>query len=70
MCKEKEIKMVEIELDLDEKIINGLITHAKTNILKDKKALINWAVNDILLQIVETDGKCLKRRKENGKSKS
>ena len=48
MCKEKEVTMVEIELDLDDKTVESLIEHAKTNIINDEKALINWAVNDIL----------------------
>ena len=54
-----------MELDLDENTAKGLVEYAKTNIINDEKALINWAVNDMLAKIVETDGKCLKDIKEN-----
>ena len=54
---ERDVVMKEIELDLDEEIIEKLLDHAKENILGDKDALINWAVNDILKQIVEENKK-------------
>jgi len=62
MSEEKEVKFVEIELDLDQITINGLIEHATKNILNDKEALINWAANDILEKKIEEI--------ENGKGNS
>jgi len=78
MKKEKEIKLIEIELDLEQDIIDRLIEHAKKNIVNDKQALIDWSVNDILLQIV-TNAKNkekvkkatkVKKGKNNGTRKS
>lgn len=51
--KEKIVKMVEIEMDLDANIIKGLVQYAKVNIINDKDALINWAVNHILKLVYE-----------------
>lgn len=63
MSKEKTIKMVELELDLDDTTINRLVEYASKNILNDKVALINWAANDVLRRTIEE-----KKEKENGKS--
>lgn len=60
MSKDKIIKMVEMELDLSEDVIKGLCKYALKNIKNDKEALINYAANKILTEIVETKGKCLK----------
>tara|TARA_R110000824_G_scaffold8429_8_gene38209 strand:- start:2009 stop:2350 length:342 start_codon:yes stop_codon:yes gene_type:complete len=57
--KETKVEMVEMEMDLSEDTVTGLLEYAKVNILKDKDALINWAVNDILEEVVKTDGKIL-----------
>ena len=65
MCKEREVKMIEMELDLEEDTVTGLLDYARKNIINDEKALINWAANVILTEIVETDGECLKDVKEN-----
>lgn len=81
MKKEKEIKLIEIELDLEQETIDRLIEHAKKNIVNDKQALIDWSVNDILLQIVTNDKnkgkvkkatkvKKIKKGKNNGTRKS
>ena len=71
MCEEREITMIEMEIDLDEKTHAKVLEYAKENILNDEKALINWAVNVMLSEIVETDGECLKQKeKENGESNS
>jgi hypothetical protein len=56
---EKKVKMVEIELDLDEKTHTRLIEYAKEHIIHDEAALINWAANNAFEEIIETDGKCL-----------
>ena len=64
--KEKKVEMVEMELDLSEDTITGLLEYAKENILNDKDALINWAVNAILREVVETDGKVLEDNTEDG----
>jgi hypothetical protein len=56
---DKIIIMHEIELDLDEKTIDGLCKYALEEIKNDKEALINYAANKAFRKIVETDGKCL-----------
>ena len=48
---EREVKMIEMELELDEDLIEKLVAHGKENI--DREALINWSVNDILKKVVE-----------------
>jgi hypothetical protein len=58
--KDKIVKMVEIEFDLPEETIEGLIKIAKDTILNDRQALINYGANYCLSEIVETDGNCLK----------
>jgi len=60
MKKDKIVKMVEIEFDLPEETIEGLIKLAKDTIVNDRQALINYGVNYCLSKIVETDGECLK----------
>ena len=61
---EKEVKMIEIELDLEEKTIDGLLEYAKINILNDRDALINWAANDILQKMVDSNGEILKEEEK------
>lgn len=79
--KETKVEMVEMELDISEDTITGLVKYAKENIINDKDALLNWAVTDILKQIVDTDGKILEdslsdldnnnnKENEDGKSNS
>ena len=51
--------MHNIELDLDQKSIDGLCEFALTEIKNDKKALINYAANKAFEKIVATDGECL-----------
>ena len=58
---EKEIKMVEIELDLEENTVTKLLKYARENIINDEKALINWAVNVILAEMVKKN-----KEEENG----
>ena len=60
--KEKIIKMCQIELELDEKTIKGLCKYALKEIKNDRDALVNYAANKILTEIVETDGKVLKSK--------
>jgi len=55
----KEIKMIEMELDLSEDTIQGIIEFALERIKNDKKALINYGVNEMLKEIVDTEGECL-----------
>gem|GEM_PF-6163455 len=59
MENEREVKMIEFEMDLEEKMVEGLIEYAKANMVNDTNALINWAVNDILKKVVESDGQIL-----------
>jgi hypothetical protein len=79
---EKKIEMTEIELEFDEKTVDYLLKHAKENIINDNEALINWAANDILREMVDNRKKhplteveehhLIKKIKEleNGKSNS
>jgi len=62
--KEKIIKMVEIEIDLDEKTADYLVKYALKNIKNDKPSLINYAVNKILLEMIEKKDKCLENFKK------
>lgn len=62
---DKIVQMVEIELDLDKKVIDGLIEYALENIKNDHGALVNYAANKILKEIAETDGECLNCLKED-----
>jgi len=62
--KEKIIKMVEIEIDLDEKTADHLVKYALKNIKNDKPSLINYAVNKILLEMIEKKDKCLENFKK------
>ena len=55
MKKEKIIKMVEMELDLEGNIIDGLVKYAVEGIKDDKRALLNWAVNDIFARIINNE---------------
>ena len=64
MSKEKEIKMIEIELELSDKVIDGVVEFAFETIKNDKQALLNYWVDKILEKIVETDGEILKKSKE------
>jgi len=60
MNKDKIVKMVEIEFDLPEETIEGLIKIAKDTIVNDRQALINYGADYCLRKIVETNGECLK----------
>ena len=64
MKKDKVVKMVEIELDLEDDVIDGVVAFALEAIKNDRQALINYGVNKMLKQIIETDGKCLKGDKK------
>ena len=64
---EKTDKMItyqEIELDLEEHVIKGLCEYALKEIANDTEALINYAANKILAEVIETDGACLKSSDE------
>jgi hypothetical protein len=56
---ERDVMMKEVDLELDADTVDHLIEYAKKNIVKDVPALINWAVTDILQQIIDTNGKVL-----------
>ena len=60
MKKDKIIKMVEIELDISEEVVEKVVEFALEKIKNDRNALINYGVNELLREVVETDGKCLK----------
>ncbi len=51
--KEKIIEMCEIELDIDEKMYDKLAEIGLEMIKDDKNALINYAVNVILKEMVD-----------------
>ena len=69
MKKDKIIKMVEIELELDNDIIDKIIAYALEKIKSDNKALINYGVNLLLEEVAKTDGKCLGECKCSKKKK-
>jgi hypothetical protein len=58
--------MEEIKIDLDENTLNTLIDFARSKIVNDKQALINYGVNYALKEIIngavdlDTDNKCKK----------
>ena len=53
--RDKIIKMVEMELDLDQALYDELIVMAKKEIVKDNDALINYIVNKALQYIVDNE---------------
>jgi len=60
--KDKEIKMVEIEMDLPNDVIEGLIQFATEAIKNDRQALLNYGVNKALEEVIKSNGKCLKKK--------
>ena len=60
--KEKIIKMVQIEIDIENDIIDKIVKFALESIKNDRPALINYGINLMLKEIIETDGKCLKKK--------
>lgn len=40
---EREVKMIELDVDIPSDAKNALLEMARKNILKDEKALLNWA---------------------------
>ncbi len=66
MKKDKIIKMVEIEIELNKETENWLVKYALKNIKNDKPSLVNYAINKILLEMIKTKGSCLgKLKNEN-----
>lgn len=57
--KEKDVLMKEIELELENDVVEGIVEFARSKIVNDKKALINYGVNKMLEKVVETKGSCL-----------
>ena len=53
MKEDKEITMVEIELDLNKETYDKLIEYAKENIVNDEQALLNWGVTHALEEIIK-----------------
>ena len=49
--KEKIIKMVEIEVEMDEHVLERMIEVARSRIVNDRQALINYGVNLALKEI-------------------
>lgn len=43
--KEKAVKYWDMEMEMSKKEEDALLNYAKSNILNDKKYLLNWAVN-------------------------
>ena len=73
MKKDKIIKMVEIEVDLEEDTIEKITKFALETIKNDKKALINYGVNKLLEKMIEREEKKGKKKakvvKKKGKKK-
>ena len=59
--KERKITMYEFDLELSDKEVSKLVMYGLKNIGKDKQALINWAINKLLKDFIET------REKNEGK---
>ena len=57
MKKDKIIKMVEIEIDLDEDMVDKVVEYALETIKNDKKALINYGANKLLEKMIEKEDK-------------
>ena len=55
----KDIIMKEIVLDLEEDVVGGIVELARSKVVNDRKALINYGVNYILKEIVNSNGQCL-----------
>lgn len=49
---ESPINMIESEIKLSIQEEDGLVEYARTRILDDKDELINWAMNDILKNLL------------------
>lgn len=56
---ERDILMKEISIELDLDTIEGMLAFARSRIVNDRDALINYGVNLALKEIVESEGKCL-----------
>ena len=61
---EREVKMVEMDLDIEDKLADKLAGCGLEMIRNDRDALINYFVNNALREIVETDGKCLRTKED------
>lgn len=49
------IKMVQLTLSIEKKLSEKLIRYAKDNIINDKEALLNWAINNILKEKIKNE---------------
>ena len=65
MSKDKEIKMIEMEIDLDKDLYDKLIPYALKEIEKDEPALINYIVNKALIHAVKNEKEFKKLVKKN-----
>ena len=65
---DKVIRLIEMEVDLDEEVIDGIAKLAYKEIKNDKAALFNYGARKALELIVSTDGECLKELKKGKKS--
>lgn len=61
---EKKVEMVELDVTFNDDEAEKFITYARKYIVDDEAALINWAINDMLLKQI----KKLKKNIENLKS--
>lgn len=61
---DKTVRMVEMEMDLDPEVIDGITKLALEEIKNDKRALFNYGIIKALEAIVATDGECLKKKDE------
>lgn len=55
ILKERDVKYVEMDLDMTEETYDLLVEYGKKNIIKDKQALLNWAFIDILTKSCEVE---------------
>ncbi|NBW15630.1 MAG: hypothetical protein EBR82_47355 [Caulobacteraceae bacterium] len=54
---ERRVTMVELDLDVPDKIHEDMLAYAADYIVSDKKALFNWAFNKALENFVNLKGK-------------
>ena len=61
---ERDIKYVELDIDMGENVHNMLLQYAKENIMNDEKALINWAFINAIENGIKQIEKNEKRTKQ------
>lgn len=53
--EEKDVIMKEITLDLEDDVIEGIVDFARSKVVNDKQALINYGANIILKEVIDAN---------------